>query len=797
MTEEPRFPLRRRPGEGDGREATPSMVGSAYGRSRSLDITPSEKNAAKKGRGISGAIRTWLGRGKEREGVGAQRRDNPLSVGDPFTPGATPSIGTMAMQANPAGGASFAGGVGPGLGNGVVAGLAAGGAGMVPPVPSGPSKWKIWRKWIVRGMAGLIVLFVCLILWLAVTAPLSKSLQPPAPPSITLLSAEGRPIARRGADIAAPVAAEKLPPHVREAFIAIEDRRFYTHLGIDPRGIARAMVHNVTSSRRAQGASTITQQLAKNAFLTSKRTASRKIQEMLISFWLEGWLTKDEILSRYLSNVYFGDNVYGLRAASEYYFSVAPEKLTVSQASLLAGLVQAPSRLAPTGNMKGAVARQKLVVGAMVDAGFLTEREAARVRAPVLRVSKAKELPNGTYFADWVLPQARDRAGEVATEQTVTTTLEIAAQRAAERAVRNAGLRQSQIAIVSMRTDGRVIAMVGGKNYRESSFNRATQARRQPGSTFKLFVYLAALRSGMTPDTVVDDSPVQIGEWKPSNSDGRYLGEISLRQAFARSSNVVAARLIQKVGVARVTQAARDLGISTPIGDDGSIALGTATVSLLELTAAYASIANGAYPVRPVGLSPVEEDTDWLGWRLNRPERFSARQLDQMRELLSSVVENGTGRAAALPIPAFGKSGTTQDSRDALFVGYAGDIVTGVWLGNDDNSPNPGLSGSGLPARIWKDYMTNVLNLRTVAPPKEAPEESLELSIDDLINGASGLIEGSGIETRVLPPDLSIPGEERAPALPAERLPADRAPDRARTVAPPPPQQERATAPPL
>ncbi|WP_066799348.1 transglycosylase domain-containing protein [Sphingomonas soli] len=613
-------------------------------------------------------------------------------------------------------------------------------------------KKRSW-KWLTRSIAALVVLFIAAVAWLALTAPLSKSLQPPVPPSITLLSAEGKEIARRGAVIGAPVDAARLPKHVRDAFIAIEDRRFYSHMGVDPRGILRAFVHNITSDDRSQGGSTITQQLAKNAFLSSDRTMARKAQEVLIAFWLEGWLSKDEILSRYLSNVYFGDNVYGLSAAAQHYFSVDADELSVSQATMLAGLVQAPSRLAPTGNLKGARDRQKLVIGAMVSAGLLTKQAAAQVKPAVLKVSKERELPNGTYFADWVLPQARDRAGEVATEQTVRTTLEVSAQQAAERAVRNAGLNKSQVAIVAMRPDGRVIAMVGGKNYAASPFNRATQARRQPGSTFKLFVYLAALRAGMTPDTVVDDSPVQIGDWKPSNSDGRYAGRISLRQAFAKSSNVVAARLTHQVGVRAVTQAARDLGISTPIGADASIGLGTSTVSLLELTAAYAAVANGSYPVRPQGLSDDEAASDWLARRLGAPQRFSARQLDQLRELLSTVVESGTGRGAALPIPTFGKTGTTQDNRDALFIGYAGGIVTGVWLGNDDNSPNPGLSGSGLPARIWRDFMTRALDLRIPPPEPTTEPDNFTIDLGELVNGVSEFIDGSGIRTEVLPID--------------------------------------------
>ena len=630
-----------------------------------------------------------------------------------------------------------------------------------------------WR-WVSWGLAGFILLFVLAVAWLALTAPLSKSLEPPAPPSITLLSAEGKPIARRGAVIAAPVDVAKLPKHVGAAFVAIEDRRFFGHMGVDPRGILRAFLHNSTSDGRSQGGSTITQQLAKNAFLTSDRTMTRKLREVMIAFWLEAWLSKDEILSRYLSNVYFGDNVYGLRAAAQHYFSVAPENLTVSQASLLAGLVKAPSRLAPTGNLKGARDRQKLVVAAMVESGALTAAEAARVRPAVLRVSKDKELPNGTYFADWVLPEARDRAGGVATEQTVRTTLESNIQNAAERAVRGAGLKKTQIALVAMRPDGRVVAMVGGKSYRDSPFNRATQARRQPGSTFKLFVYLAALRSGMTPDSIVDDSPVTIGEWSPTNSDGRYAGKITLRQAFAKSSNVVAARLTNEIGVGKVIRAARDLGISTPIANEASIGLGTSTVSLLELTAAYAAVANGSYPVRPRGLNDDESADDWLAARLGSATRIPGGELEDLRSLLGSVVTSGTGRSAALSIPSFGKTGTTQDARDAWFIGYAGDLVAAVWIGNDDNSPIPGLSGGGIPARVWRDFMVRALGVSL--PPAPVVEEQVDngMSLDDVLNSVGDFVEGSGVETEIGPRDRPMPEDEELPPEDDEQGPPPR-----------------------
>jgi penicillin-binding protein 1A len=666
--------------------------------------------------------------------------------------------------------------------------------------PSAPRRRIRWGRWLVRGLGAFIVLFVIAVLWLAVTAPLSRSLKPPTPPSVTLLAADGKtPIARKGAIIGTPVDVTKLPKHIPQAFMAIEDRRFYSHWGVSPRGVARAMWNNLRAGGMREGGSTITQQLAKNAFLTSDRTFGRKGRELLISFWLEAWLTKDEILSRYLSNVYFGDNVYGLNAAARHYFSRDAEDLSIAQAAMLAGLVKAPSRLAPTLNLSGARARQKLVVGAMVESGFLTKGEAADVGPARLKVERTRYVPSGTYFADWVLPKARDRSGEIANEITVTTTLDTRMQRAAERAVRRAGLRQAQAALVAMRPDGTVVAMVGGKSYRDSPFNRAVQAQRQPGSTFKLFVYLAALRTGMTPDSTVLDEPVTIGEWSPKNSDGRYSGEISLARAFAKSSNVAAARLTKQVGVSNVIRAARDLGVESPIADEASIALGTSTMSLLELTSAYAAVAQGSYPVRAHGLAEQDE-ASWLERLRGRTTVMGERERDGMRTLLQRSIASGTGTSAALSIPAFGKTGTTQDSRDALFVGYAGDLVAGVWVGNDDNSPNPGLAGGGIPARIWRDFMTEALG---VTPPR-APEveedpvgnliegigDDIEPVIDGPTDGVAAEIEGLGLNLR-LGRDGSIqvaPGDRPRDGAPAPRSDQRRPPPEAidEEEAPPP-----------
>ncbi|KQT34763.1 penicillin-binding protein [Sphingomonas sp. Leaf412] len=654
-------------------------------------------------------------------------------------------------------------------------------------------------KWIVRGLAALLVLFFALVAWLAITAPLSQSLKPPTPPSITLTDNAGKPIARRGAVIGAPVDAATLPPHVREAFLAIEDRRFYSHWGIDPRGIARAAWANVGSGGVRQGGSTITQQLAKNAFLDSDRTAARKIREVMIAFWLEAWLTKDEILSRYLSNVYFGDNVYGIRAAAKHYFGRTPERMNVGQAAMLAGLVKAPSRLAPTGNLKGARARQAVVVAAMVDAGFLTKREADAVQPQRVLPAVAKTVPSGTYFADWVLPEARDQAGEIQDEATVRTTLDAELQATAERIVRQAGLRKAQAAIVAMKTNGEVVAMVGGRDYKASPFNRAVQAKRQPGSTFKLFVYLAAMRAGMNPASTVDDTPVEIAGWKPKNDDGRYLGEISLARAFARSSNVAAARLTQQVGVRNVVRAARDLGITTPIANEATIGLGTSEVSLLELTGAYAAIANGSYPVKPRGLTAQQKGNAWFQSLTGGQTRMSEEVRTNMLSLLNSSIR-GTGREANLPMMAYGKTGTSQSGRDAWFIGFAGELVVGVWVGNDDNSPNPGLHGGGIPAQMWRQFMASALDIRDPEPEPALIEEggdqdagnaTLEFGLPDGVLDRAGVpvdrineqLEGLGVDARMNPDgSVEVGPSRRAP-------PRDRRDERRPEEEPPGPDE--------
>ena len=634
--------------------------------------------------------------------------------------------------------------------------------------PAGPAR-RTRRWWIKRGLLAFVALFLLLLAWLAITAPLSKSLQPIAPPQLTLLAADGTPIARNGAIVDQPVEVEELPRHVVDAFLAIEDRRFYSHWGVDPRGVARALWSNLTTGR-TQGGSTITQQLAKFTFLTPEQSLGRKAREALIAFWLEAWLTKDEILERYLSNAYFGDNVYGLRAASLHYFYRKPENLKPEQAAMLAGLLQAPSRLAPTNNPELAERRMRLVLQAMVDAGFMAEAEARALPTPQVDVRTTNDLPTGTYFADWALPEARLRTGVSYASQTVRTTLDSRLQAAARRAVERAPLGGAQVALIAMRPNGEVVAMIGGTDYSKSSFNRATQARRQPGSTFKLFVYLAALQEGWEPEDLISNQPIEQGSYRPRNASGNYSDAITLADAFAHSSNVAAVRLLGQVGDEDVIGVARELGVRSPLAEgDPSLALGTSTMTLMELTAAYAGVAANVFPVKPTAF--VAEEPSWFESWFDGQSSLSDSDHEAIERMLRQAINRGTGRAAMLSGPNFGKTGTTQDNRDALFVGYAGGLVVGVWVGKDDNTPLAGVSGGGLPARIWRDFMSQALGGQAVptrqrpSPDPSGPVEPQDVpELEDIPLGDANLRirEGEAVlstDIRGVPFDVTVDQE--------------------------------------
>lgn len=569
-----------------------------------------------------------------------------------------------------------------------------------------------WWQWA-------LLAFVALVGWLALTAPLSKSLEPLAEPGVTLLAADGTPIARRGASIAAPTRVERLPDHVYQAFLAIEDNRFYDHNGISLRSMLRAAFANARAGEVRQGGSTITQQLAKLTFLESDRTVARKLREVLIALWMEAWLSKNDILSRYLSTIYFGDNVYGLRAAARHYFDTTPEALTVGEAAMLAGLVKAPSRLAPTRNPQGAQERMRLVLDAMEREGVLADADS--VATPQIERNARERLPSGSWFADWAFEriEAEDEHGAARMERRIRTTLDPRLQRLAERVLSRADLGGAEAALVAMRPDGRVLAMAGGTDYTPGAFNRATDAKRQPGSTFKLFVYLAALEDGLRPDSPVLDVPVAVDGWTPANADGRYRGAISLRDAFAASSNVAAVRLSEQVGRRDVVAAARRLGVESPLEPNPSLPLGTSAMTLLELTSAYAAVAANRAPVRP-------RWTDGPGDEGPAGEEALEPALHPLLlDLLWQAANEGTGRAAALRVPTFGKTGTSQDNRDALFVGFVQGLVVGIWVGHDDNRPMDGISGSGLPAEIWRKFVGSALDRASTMSRTPLPSASV------------------------------------------------------------------------
>ena len=551
-------------------------------------------------------------------------------------------------------------------------------------------------------------------------------------PSVTLIAADGSTITRFGDLYGAPVGADELPAHLKQAVLATEDRRFYRHFGLDALALARAGLANLRAGRIVQGGSTLTQQLAKNVFLTPKRTLKRKVQELLLALWLERKFTKDQILTIYLNRVYLGAGAYGMEGAARRYFDKSARDVTLSEAAMLAGLLKAPSRYAPTHDIARARARARQVLAGMVAAGYLTSAEAEAAERHPARVVRARRAGRGPrYFADWVLDQVSGYVGPGAGDIVVVTTLDARLQRTAEEAVAWAlagdGARRGvgQAALVALAPDGAVRAMVGGRDYGASQFNRATQALRQPGSAFKLFVYLAALEAGLSPDDVVEDAPLTIAGWSPRNYDDRYAGPVTLREAVARSLNTVAVRVAERIGRDRVIGVARRLGITSELGADASLALGTSEVSLIELTAAYATLANRGRGVWPHGIREIRSMDGAALYRRagSGPGRAVAkRPLRLMVDLLEGVIAAGTGRAAALPWPAAGKTGTSQDFRDAWFIGFTRDLVAGVWLGNDDHAPMKGVSGGGLPARLWARFMTKALTGAAPRPLALAPD---------------------------------------------------------------------------
>jgi penicillin-binding protein 1A len=555
--------------------------------------------------------------------------------------------------------------------------------------------------------------------WIGAHLPPIQSLEvPKRPPTIKIVDAQGQMFATRG-NIGGMgggvVALKDMPRHLPQAFIAIEDRRFYSHYGVDPIGIARAFAANVLRRGVAQGGSTITQQLAKNLFLTQERTLTRKVQEVGLALWLEHKFSKAQILEMYLNRVYFGAGAYGVEAAAGRYFNKPAQKLTVAEAAMLAGLVRSPSRLAPSRNPNGAEKRAQLVLAAMMDMKFISD-DAAKVA--LIQPAQAERPPGAGslgYVADWITDVLDDLVGRVEQDIVVEASIDPAVQTAAENALveelakhgTKAGVGQG--AVVAMTPDGAVLALVGGRNYAESQFNRAVAAKRQPGSAFKPFVYLTAIERGLTPDTIRDDKPITIKGWRPENYTHEYFGSVTLAKALSMSLNTVSVRLTMEFGPTAVVRTAHRLGIASKLEPNASIALGTSEVSVLEMVGAYAPFANGGMAVSPHVVQRVRTAGGKLLYE-RKPSRLGRivepRTVAMMNSMLQDTLLTGTARKAELPgWPAAGKTGTSQEFRDAWFIGYTGHLVAGVWLGNDDSSPTKKTTGGGLPVEIWSRFM--------------------------------------------------------------------------------------------
>jgi penicillin-binding protein 1A len=548
-------------------------------------------------------------------------------------------------------------------------------------------------------------------------------------PAITVLAQDGSRIARFGDYFATQVHVRAMPKTLIHAVVAVEDRRFYHHFGIDPWGLLRAIATNIRAGRMVQGGSTITQQLAKNLFLTPQRTMRRKIQEMLLAFWLEHEYSKDQILTAYLNRVYLGAGSFGVGAAAETYFSKTLGQVNLYESALLAGLLKAPSKYAPTNDPDAARDRAAVVLTTMVDAGYISEAERSKALAGAAKSEPPTPKFDGRYFASWIVEQAQQYAQAMGQDLVISTTLspklQQAAERALDRALAEAGRKKQnveQAALLSMSPDGAVRAYVGGADYDDSAFDRVTSAKRQPGSAFKPFVYLAAILDGLTPDSTVYDGPVDIGNYAPDNYQGKYFGTTTAREALARSMNSVAVKLAQEHGIDKIRRVARQLGIASPLGRDLSLSLGTSEVSLYEMTGAYASIAAAGQAVTPYAITEIRGRDGNIIYRrtdTKMPQVVEAGAAATLVEMMQGVVaRDGTGARAALDRPVAGKTGTTQNYHDAWFVGFTADTITGVWCGNDDNRAMRKISGGTLPARIWHDYMQKA---EAGLPPRDLP----------------------------------------------------------------------------
>jgi penicillin-binding protein 1A len=612
--------------------------------------------------------------------------------------------------------------------------------------------------------------------------PIDQLAVPKRPPNIAILADDGTLLVNRGDSGGPAVRLIDLPPYLPKAFISIEDRRFYSHHGVDPLGTARALIRDIAGRGAVEGGSTLTQQLAKNLFLTQERTLSRKIQEAILALWLERRYSKDQILELYLNRVYFGAGAYGVEAASQKYFGKSARFDSLSEAALLAGLMKSPSKLAPTRNPTGAAERAAAVLTAMAEQGHITEAQAKMALANPAQVWRDKTAGSTNYAADYVMDALDDTVGAIDEDIVVTTTINAAMQNEAghaladELAAKGAKFGVGQGALVALDPTGGVKALIGGKSYAESQFNRAIAAKRQPGSSFKPFVYLAALEKGLTPDTVREDSPISIKGWSPENYSREYFGPVTLTKGLSLSLNTVAVRLGLEVGPKTVCDTAHRLGITSELEPNATIALGTSAVTPLEMASAYAAFANGGVGVQPHVIAKVRTaDGKLLYTRRNANfgRVIEPQYVSMMNTMMQETLLTGTARKAELPgWPAAGKTGTSQDFRDAWFVGYTSYLVAAVWLGNDDDSPTKKVSGGNLPVEIWSRFMKAA---HEGAPVAALPLGTWQAGPPDPLAPLFAPFDGGGNPPQ--PPGLIPPSGGRGGAQPvATGAPLDRAP---------------------
>ncbi len=574
--------------------------------------------------------------------------------------------------------------------------------------PMGTWFYRIVKAGVIATFLGIMVLGIFVAIARSEIDSFEDLKASPNGQMIRIRAADGTVIQSLGPSFGRWLTINQLPSEMKDAMVAVEDRRYYMHPGVDPIGITRSFYARAVQGRWTQGGSTITQQLARNIYLNSNKEFGRKIREIILALAMETKFSKDQILELYLNKVYFGGGAYGIDAASRKFFDHGAENISLAEAAIIAGLVKAPSRYAPTADAQAAVERAKVVVAVMQDAGMITATEAAGVKPADVKLAAESPQDSVRYFTDWILPQLNGLIDETEKPIDVWTTLDLKMQRAATAAIAANVPRGAQGALVSIDRDGAVKAMVGGTDYITSNYNRAVTAVRQPGSAWKLFVYLTALEAGFRPEDMVEDKPVEIDGWQPKNSGGKYAGSISLRTAFAYSKNTVAAQIGQEVGTSSIANMARRFGITTPINTQPSMVLGTSEARVIDMTQAFAAVAAKGRSITPYGISKV---TTIDGETLYAAKPSSSVQLvdgwvaGAITDLMQSAVATGTGRAANIGRPVAGKTGTTSSNKDGWFLGFSSGLTTGVWMGRDDARSIGGLEGGRAPAQAWAAYM--------------------------------------------------------------------------------------------